>query len=49
MALLFLQLINHTDKLTAGENNLDKNIMFAVLRYIEENYKTVDLILWQKN
>ncbi len=39
MALLFLQLINHTDKLTAGENNLDKNIMFAVLRYIEENYK----------
>lgn len=39
MALLFLHLINHTDKMNAGEKNRDRNIMFAVLRYIEENYK----------
>ena len=39
MALLFLQLINQTDKLFAGKNNRDQDVMFAVLRYIEENYK----------
>lgn len=36
MALLFLQLINHTDKLEAYEN--DERIV-KVLRYIEDNYK----------
>jgi len=39
MALLFLQLINQTDKLFAGKNSRDQDVMFAVLRYIEENYK----------
>lgn len=36
MALLFLQLINHTDRLEAYEQ--DETIM-KVLRYIEDNYK----------
>ena len=39
MALLFLHLINHTDKIYAGENNRDQDTILAVLRYVEENYR----------
>lgn len=40
MGLLFLQLINHTDRLTAQEN---EDIIVKVLRYIEENYRNGSL------
>ena len=36
MALLFLQLINHADKLEYYEN--DETVV-KVLRYVEDNYK----------
>ncbi len=39
MGLLFLQLMNHTDKVEVGKNRLDQEVMLIVLRYIEENYK----------
>ena len=40
MGLLFLQLINHADRLNAQE---DEDITVRVLRYIEENYKNGSL------
>lgn len=36
MGLLFLQLINHTDRLSSSEN---EDIAVRVLRYVEENYR----------
>lgn len=38
MGLLFLQLMNHTDKVTVGKNHFEQELMLTVLRYIEENY-----------
>ena len=40
MGLLFLQLINHTDRLKQSES---EEIIVKVLRYIEENYRTASL------
>ncbi len=40
MGLLFLQLINHTDRLKQPES---EEIIVKILRYIEENYKTASL------
>lgn len=45
MAVLFLLLMNHTDKITASGNFADQEFNLSVLRYIEENYKTGELIL----
>lgn len=39
MGLLFLQLMNHTDKVTTGKNNTEQELMLAVFRFIEEYYK----------
>jgi YesN/AraC family two-component response regulator len=39
MGLLFLQLMNHTDKVEVGKDRLEQDLMLAVLRYIEEHYK----------
>ncbi len=40
MGLLFLQLLNYTDKIEQQENDpYDNYIVLSVLRYIEENYK----------
>ncbi|MEG1847732.1 MAG: AraC family transcriptional regulator [Lachnospiraceae bacterium] len=39
MGLLFLQLMNHTDKLVVGQDNLEQELVFTVLRYIEEHYR----------
>jgi len=36
MGLLFLQLVNHTDRLISNQS---EDMLVAVLRYIEENYK----------
>lgn len=43
MGLLFLQLMNHTDKVESGRDNLDQGLMLAVLRYIEEHYRDGEL------
>lgn len=39
MGLLFLQLMNHTDKLSVGKNRYDEELTIQILRFIEENYK----------
>lgn len=38
MGLLFLQLANHTETLSTNEGVSNQNLMFKVMRYIEENY-----------
>lgn len=38
MGLLFLQLMNHTDKAAVGSRATEEDIMLTVLRYVEENY-----------
>lgn len=43
MGLLFLQLLNHTDKITVGENQYEQELLLTVLRYIEEHYKDGNL------
>jgi len=42
MGLLFIQLIGHTDKV-AESARYENTLMFSVLRYIDENYKTARL------
>lgn len=39
MGLLFLQLMNYTDRVTVGKDRLGQELMLTVLRYIEEHYK----------
>lgn len=39
MGLLFLQLMNHTDRIDAGRNSYEQKILIRVLQYIEENYR----------
>ncbi len=44
MGLLFLQLLHHTEKIEQNDDNqYERKIVFAVLRYIEENYKNASL------
>ena len=44
MAVLFLQLMNHTDKISSGGSFAQGEFDLAVLRYIEENYRGGELI-----
>ena len=39
MGLLFLQLLNHTDKVAVGKNQFEQELLLTVLRFIEEHYK----------
>jgi AraC family transcriptional regulator, L-rhamnose operon regulatory protein RhaS len=39
MGLLFLQLMNHTDKVTVGRNRFEEELLLTVFRFIEEHYK----------
>lgn len=39
MGLLFLQLMNHMDKLDANQEIAEENLMIQVLSYIEEHYR----------
>lgn len=39
MGILFLQLLNHTDKIVVGKDNFEQKLILNVLSYIEENYK----------
>ncbi len=43
MALLMLQLINHVDKITTTEDNLNQEIIVRTYEFIEENYKDGEL------
>lgn len=44
MGLLLLQLLNHTDKINQNDpKQYEQNLIFTVLRYIEENYRNATL------
>ena len=43
MGLLFLQLINHMDRMEANEANQDQKLIIDVLGYIEEHYRDGEL------
>lgn len=44
MGLLLLELLRNTEKIEQnGQNQYERNVVFAVLRYIEENYKSANL------
>jgi len=43
MGLLFLQLINYTDKVEVGKDHFDQELMLAVYRFVEEHYKDGEL------
>lgn len=43
MGLLFLQLLNHTDKIETGDHSYEQEILMNVLQYIEEHYKDGEL------
>ncbi len=44
MGLLFMQLLNYTEKLDQSEQNqYERTVVLSVLRYIEENYKDASL------
>lgn len=43
MGLLFMQLINNTDRLTVQGGDEDKQLFLKILRYVEENYKSGEL------
>ncbi len=43
MGLLILQLLNHIDKITVGEDNVNNDILVRTYEFIEENYKEGEL------
>lgn len=43
MGVLFLQLLNYADRITAGDSHPEEDLMFRVLRYIEDHYKDGEL------
>lgn len=44
MGLLFLHLMNHTDQLSRNDPaQYEQNLVFTVLKYIEDNYRTAEL------
>lgn len=43
MGLLFLQLMNYTDKVVMGKSQTNEDLILTVLRYIEEHYKDGEL------
>lgn len=43
MGLLFLQLINYTDKVEVGREHFDEELVLAVYRFVEERYKEGEL------
>lgn len=49
MGLLFLQLMNHTDKVEISKSGFKQDLTLTVLRYIEENYKDGELSKLAKN
>lgn len=43
MGLLFLQLMEHTDKLNTSSNSFEHKTLFIILQYIEEHYRDGEL------
>lgn len=43
MGLLFLQLLNHTDKVVMGSRQTQEDVVLTILRFIEEHYKDGEL------
>lgn len=43
MGLLFLQLMNYTDRMETGSGNRQQGIMISVLGYVEEHYRDGEL------
>ena len=43
MGLVFLQLIHHTDRLHSDDQSYNQQLIFQVLRYIDENYRDGEL------
>lgn len=43
MGLLFLTLLNYTDKLVCGKNSFEQELSIRVLQYIEEHYRDGEL------
>ena len=43
MGLLFLQLMNYTEKIVVGKNAANEDLILTVLRFVEENYKDGEL------
>ena len=43
MGLLFVQLMNHTDKMESGGYSYEQEIMIRVLEYVEEHYRDGEL------
>lgn len=43
MGLLFLQLMNHTDKMNTKCTPFEQQLVFRILQYIDENYKEGEL------
>lgn len=43
MGLLFLQLINYTDKVEVGKEHFDQELILSVYRFVEEHYKDGEL------
>lgn len=39
MGLLFLQLLNHMDKIQTGQNSFEQELLMNVLQYVEEHYR----------
>lgn len=43
MGLLFLQLLNYTDRIQAGRTSFEQEILMQVYQYVEEHYKDGEL------
>ena len=43
MGLLFLQLLNHTDKVVTGNGQTEEDVILNILRFVEEHYKDGEL------
>ena len=43
MGLLFLQLLNYTDRIQAGRTSFEQEILIQVYQYVEEHYKDGEL------
>ena len=43
MGLLFLQLMNYTDRMETGFGNRQQGVMISVLGYVEEHYRDGEL------
>ncbi|NLK29154.1 MAG: AraC family transcriptional regulator [Clostridiales bacterium] len=43
MGLLFLQLMNHLDKISVGKDHFEQELTLSIYRYVEEHYKDGEL------